>query len=196
MYKVFFKDRIISLTDDKYLRDSDEYTFSFKNYEQLKCIVSEFLNASSDYVLIHSNLDELWDAFKDCFEVRYAAGGIVIKDDSFLAIKRWGKWDLPKGHIEHGETAEYAAIREVEEETNISSPQIVKQLPSTFHIYKYSEKFVLKVSYWYEMKYNQDEELIPQIEEDITEVIWLPKKNKSIFTENTYPSLFKIINIL
>ena len=196
MYKVFFKDRIISLADDKYLRDNDEYTFSFIDYEQLKCIVNEFLNASSDYFVIHSNLDELWVAFKNCFEVRYAAGGVVIKDESFLAIKRWGIWDLPKGHIEHGETVEDAAIREVEEETNISSPQIVKQLPPTFHIYKYSEKFVLKVSYWYEMKYNQSEELIPQIEEDITEVIWLSKKNKNIFIENTYPSLLNIINTI
>jgi ADP-ribose pyrophosphatase YjhB (NUDIX family) len=30
-------------------------------------------------------------------------------------------WSLPKGHLEHGETAEQAAVREVEEETGIRS---------------------------------------------------------------------------
>lgn len=37
------------------------------------------------------------------------------------------KWSLPKGHIEPGETAEEAAVREVEEETGIVS-QVVSAL--------------------------------------------------------------------
>ena len=31
-----------------------------------------------------------------------AAGGIVIKDDKILFIKKNGRWDLPKGKMEQG----------------------------------------------------------------------------------------------
>lgn len=43
-------------------------------------------------------------------------GALIARTD------RNGKllWSLPKGHIEAGETAEQAAVREVEEETGIS----------------------------------------------------------------------------
>ena len=55
-----------------------------------------------------------------------SAGGLVIDEDKANAViigrlDRKGRllWSLPKGHIEAGETAEEAAVREVEEETGI-----------------------------------------------------------------------------
>ncbi len=49
-----------------------------------------------------------------------AAGGIVsAPDGSMLLILRNGRWDLPKGKVEPGETLLLAALREVEEETGI-----------------------------------------------------------------------------
>ncbi len=59
----------------------------------------------------------------------YSAGGLVVDLDSDIPrgaligrTDRHGRllWSLPKGHIEAGETAEQAAVREVEEETGIS----------------------------------------------------------------------------
>lgn len=57
-----------------------------------------------------------------------SAGGLVVdlKRDAAALIARYDRrgrlvWSLPKGHIEAGETAEMAAIREVEEETGITS---------------------------------------------------------------------------
>ncbi|MEP6598591.1 MAG: NUDIX hydrolase [Actinomycetota bacterium] len=58
-----------------------------------------------------------------------SAGGLVVDLGSDVPrgaligrIDRRGRllWSLPKGHVEPGETAEQAAIREVEEETGIS----------------------------------------------------------------------------
>jgi bis(5'-nucleosidyl)-tetraphosphatase len=37
----------------------------------------------------------------------------------FLLMKHANRWDLPKGHIDDGETIEQAAIRELHEETGI-----------------------------------------------------------------------------
>ncbi|MDL5154869.1 NUDIX hydrolase [Actinomycetospora termitidis] len=56
----------------------------------------------------------------------FSAGGLVVDAEQGAAaligrLDRRGRllWSLPKGHIEEGETAEQAAVREVEEETGI-----------------------------------------------------------------------------
>lgn len=48
------------------------------------------------------------------------AGGIVFWGDG-VVLRRTakGEWVFPKGHIEDGESAEQAALREVEEETGL-----------------------------------------------------------------------------
>ncbi len=59
-----------------------------------------------------------------------SAGGIAIKVEDGVAYaacigrrNRAGRleWCLPKGHIEHGETPEIAAVREIAEETGIDA---------------------------------------------------------------------------
>jgi ADP-ribose pyrophosphatase YjhB (NUDIX family) len=59
----------------------------------------------------------------------FSAGGLIVDLGGdvplgalIARLDRNGKllWSLPKGHIEEGETAEEAAVREVEEETGIS----------------------------------------------------------------------------
>ncbi|MCJ2519704.1 MAG: NUDIX hydrolase [Candidatus Thermoplasmatota archaeon] len=53
-----------------------------------------------------------------------AVGGIIFRRDSVLLVKRGadpyqGRWSIPDGAIELGETAEGALEREVEEETGV-----------------------------------------------------------------------------
>ncbi len=53
-----------------------------------------------------------------------AVGAVVFKDGKILTIKRGqepskGKWSIPGGRIELGETAQEAGIREVREECSI-----------------------------------------------------------------------------
>ncbi len=59
----------------------------------------------------------------------FSAGGLVVdlagsvpRGALIGRVDRTGRllWSLPKGHIEHGESAEHAAVREVAEETGIS----------------------------------------------------------------------------
>jgi ADP-ribose pyrophosphatase YjhB (NUDIX family) len=63
----------------------------------------------------------------------FSAGGLVLDLDGDVPrgaligrTDRQGRllWSLPKGHIEAGETAEQAAVREVAEETGISGEVI------------------------------------------------------------------------
>jgi ADP-ribose pyrophosphatase YjhB (NUDIX family) len=66
----------------------------------------------------------------------FSAGGLVVDLGGEIPrgaligrTDRQGRllWSLPKGHIEAGETAEQAAVREVEEETGIAG-EIVAEL--------------------------------------------------------------------
>ncbi len=65
----------------------------------------------------------------------YSAGAFIYRKStsgiSLLLLKKEGRdaYDLPKGHIEKGETAEQAAIREIKEETGLTV-----QLFNHFHI--------------------------------------------------------------
>jgi 8-oxo-dGTP pyrophosphatase MutT (NUDIX family) len=55
---------------------------------------------------------------------------LVVREETVLliSIASGRRWQLPKGHIEAGETAEQAAVREVREETGISG-RVVAPLP-------------------------------------------------------------------
>jgi len=45
--------------------------------------------------------------------------------DSFLLMKHARRWDLPKGHVDEGETELQCALRELREETGIQETDIV-----------------------------------------------------------------------
>ncbi|NLN82885.1 MAG: pyrophosphatase PpaX [Firmicutes bacterium] len=51
-----------------------------------------------------------------------SAGGVIIYKGKVLVVRnRFGNWVFPKGHIEAGENAEQAALREVEEEVGLKA---------------------------------------------------------------------------
>jgi ADP-ribose pyrophosphatase YjhB (NUDIX family) len=132
--------------------------------------------------LFNQKVSEVWlcgdvrDIWKKCFSIaRYipAAGGMVFNENNeLLMIHRLGRWDLPKGKCEEGETVAESAMREVREECGIEELFITRELPSTYHYYLLKEKLILKRTYWYEMK-SDDTHLTPQTEEDISQVDWV-----------------------
>ena len=51
---------------------------------------------------------------------------------SFLLMKHANRWDLPKGHVDPGETELVCAFRELEEETGIKDSDIQRDLNFRF----------------------------------------------------------------
>ncbi len=132
--------------------------------------------------------------FKNKFKYIEAAGGLIKKQNNYLFIYRLNKWDLPKGKLDKGETIEHAAIRECEEECGVKDLTITRQLPSTFHIYFYKNNWAIKQTFWFCMDTNYNETLIPQTEENITDVKWFTKNDIDTFVlKNTYLTITDVL---
>ncbi len=198
MYKVFFKDRIVFLTNniERDLNNDFGAIFKYSNNKELKDFILNFekkKEINSAYIY-HHDLDKLIDHFSECFKLIYAAGGVVKnKENEILFIHRLGVWDLPKGKAEKGESIEETALREVEEECSISQLKIIRPLAPTFHTYQLKGKLVLKKTFWYEMSYSGTKTPKPQTEEDITDVKWMNKMDTKEALTNTYPSIIEVI---
>ena len=125
-----------------------------------------------------------------------AAGGLVTnKNNELLMIFRRGKWDLPKGKLDEGETIEQCAVREVEEETGIGDLYLGRLLGITYHKYfdKYVNADVIKETHWYLMKAKGSTEAVPQTEEDIEKIIWADDDGVKKCLENSYENITEII---
>lgn len=106
-----------------------------------------------------------------------SAGGLVCnRYHHILLMFKRGKWDMPKGRIEEGGSREMAALREVQEETGLSTSKLTIQgkLVSTWHTTTHQKVRYLKKTHWYLMQYDgDDDDTNPQIEEGIIECRWV-----------------------
>ncbi len=58
---------------------------------------------------------------------------MVLRGPQVLLVRyRSGDWAFPKGHLEAGESAQQAAVREVQEETGVQA-SVVGELPTTHY---------------------------------------------------------------
>jgi ADP-ribose pyrophosphatase YjhB (NUDIX family) len=141
-------------------------------------------------VMLDKDLEKLKKEFFKHFTLIEAAGGIVQNEKKqLLFIYRLDKWDLPKGKIEKNEQPAAAAVREVEEETGIRQLSITKNRGTTYHTYDAYGKHYLKTTYWYDMTCPGNQTLVPQTEENITQIKWVKTKDIKEVLANTYPSI-------
>ncbi len=199
MYKVFFENRIVYLTDDFASAFKYNYGLFYKFYdiEELKELVKLFgyLHKIKKLFIVHKDLDHLFQRFSSLFTFVEAAGGIVRSSSGkVLVINRRNKWDLPKGKVEKGEEPARAALREVSEETGLGNLTLGKKITDTYHTYLLNGEPILKKTTWYEMTYDGAEgEAIPQEEEEITEVLWLIPEDVIMILGNTYLSVIDVL---
>jgi 8-oxo-dGTP pyrophosphatase MutT (NUDIX family) len=145
---------------------------------------------------IHPHAKAALKSFFVHFNKIKTAGGLVYhpQSDAYLWIKRLGLWDLPKGKIEQGESSKDAAIREIIEECGLTGKLKLKhRICSTYHVYEFKNKSILKKNNWYYLEYEGDLNTKPQEEESITEVQWIKKEAFDNCLSETYPSIQEVI---
>lgn len=128
------------------------------------------------------------------FKYVEAAGGVVTNlSGELLMIQLRGRWDLPKGHVESGESSRAAALREVEEETGIRAEVVGDEpLAYTYHTYNTYGEWELKQTTWWAMR-SKGGELKAQSEEGIAQVEWCERSTLGERIKTTYPTIKSLV---
>jgi ADP-ribose pyrophosphatase YjhB (NUDIX family) len=110
----------------------------------------------------------------------FSAGGLVLdlggdvpRGALIARTDRHGRllWSLPKGHIEAGETAEQAAVREVEEETGIAG-EILAELGTIDFWFVADGQRIHKTVQHYLLRATGGE--LSDADIEVTAVAWVP----------------------
>jgi 8-oxo-dGTP pyrophosphatase MutT (NUDIX family) len=110
----------------------------------------------------------------------YSAGGVVYRmgasgPEVLLLRHENGRWMLPKGSTEAGETDEQVALREVAEETGLRNLRRVADLgEERYRFYwKADRTFYHKTVHYYLLEWQGGEEPCPQREEGFVGAEWV-----------------------
>ena len=199
--KIYFNDKPLFLTDalnadiEPYRHHDDAVFIDEFSHGGINSMIHEMRQEKVHAgIYFHTNVEELRKAFWKKFMLVKAAGGLVLNEDGeILFIFRRGKWDLPKGKLDEGETLETCAVREVQEETGLKNVQLKKHLVTTYHTYDESGHHILKESWWYLLSASKKEALVPQTIEQITQIEWVDPRNLEKYVSNTYPSIIDVL---
>lgn len=132
MYKVFINDIPLFIHNDKSLSRLEKGTITLHEPREMtpkwlqRATVEGQISGAAYFA--PKPLHMYWKEWASQYKNIEAAGGLVLRSDGhFLGIFRLGKWDLPKGKAEKGESMETTALREVEEECGIFGLSVEKK---------------------------------------------------------------------
>ena len=141
--------------------------------------------------IVAHNGEETLKAFCQQMPIIRAAGGVVENDlGEVLMMTRKGWRDLPKGHIDEGESDEEAAVREVMEECGLQAVEIVAPLCTTRHFHNAYGRWEVKQTEWFVMLApGEAPEITPQQDENITAVEWLRGRRLWKAVDSSYSTI-------
>lgn len=189
MYEVFVNESPLILTNQRPGK-SNGNLFSMDGKSIMKVINQLAKGKLEKAYLYHPDETKILKIFKHKIPVVVAGGGFVINSKGkLLFIYRNGKWDLPKGKVDKGESIEDAALREVEEETGVTDLTIERFLRTTYHVFRRNGEYRLKETHWFVMTTPFKGKLVAEKSEGISKVKWKgPRKTKKAL-KNSYANI-------
>ena len=125
------------------------------------------------------------------------SGGVVIQNHQILFIFKNGRWDLPKGHLEEGNSSKETALIEISEETGLPKKNltVLKKLIPTHYHKRVQGEMIVKKTIWYLVEFNgnMDMPLIPDKSEGITECRWFSLNELVLVLEESHESIRYLI---
>lgn len=200
MYNIYFEKRVLKISSS-YNPETDNPNSIIYNaadsffYDNLPSLFETSGNLESLILLgdEESSIETIFRQVCSSFTEINAGGGIIRNEKGeYLMIFRNGVWDLPKGKQEEGEPIAETAIREVMEECGMEKLIEDELLCITHHCYKMHGKFMLKHTYWFNMRCGSAKIPVPQIEENITKAEWISREKVASCLENSYPSIREV----
>jgi 8-oxo-dGTP pyrophosphatase MutT (NUDIX family) len=111
-------------------------------------------------------------------EKKYAAaGGVVIHDGRMLVLDRPSRNEvrLPKGHVEAGESARAAALRETAEESGYVDLTVVADLGSQVVEFPLKGDYITRTEHYFLLRLNSERQRARSPEDTAQfKPIWLP----------------------
>ncbi len=163
--------------------------FEIKHIEPLLSNITSAIRIQTPFV------EKYFSELSSYFTLIEAAGGLIVNSNQeWLMIYRLNHWDLPKGKIDHNESAFETAVREIKEECSISvNPKKSTFLTTTYHIYSLNETLILKRTYWFIFFVESSSKGIPQKEENIEKIEWINTTQWNHICSETYLSIVELI---
>ena len=157
--------------------------------------VLKILESCNRLAVLSAQPQDAFKLFSKDFVNVEAAGGVVTNPQGdVLMMYRRGRWDLPKGHIEPGEQPNQCALREVAEETGIAKTTVHEALCCTCHAYDLYGRWELKRTHWFAMSCDGSETPVPQHEEGIEAVKWVPRSAVGECLQKSYPTIREVMD--
>ena len=202
--KIYFDTKAVYLCDDidqelnEIIHHPDAIFIDEINTKAINALLHEIVKEEFHAgVLWHKDLEALKkDFFKHFTYIEAAGGAVENADKGILFIKRLGKWDLPKGKIDPGESPEGCAAREIEEETGVTKLKLKHKICDSYHTYHAFGKHFIKRTYWFYLKSTTKQILVPQTEEHITALEWIDTKRLPEILKGAYPAIVDVVNTL
>jgi 8-oxo-dGTP pyrophosphatase MutT (NUDIX family) len=201
-YTIFFYNRKFIITSDPnevLLADASFFCWGDTKPEDTSKLIDFFQSHTEVHTLFACTSDTktVMKHFTNNFTHIEAAGGVVSNGkNEILLIKRFGRWDLPKGKVEPNEPIPDAALREVSEETGVKGITLGKKITTTYHTYTLNGKQMLKSTHWFSMYIPTCDTLKPQTEEGIEQVKWVKRSDIFVYLVDSYSSLLSVLKEL
>lgn len=194
MAQICYQNKLFRFVDHS---DNNDYIEVDSNAVLDPAKLVEKVGTNNTLDIISPKPDISFNNFCTRFKVATAGGGVVENSrGEVLMILRQGWWDLPKGHLERGETIEQCALRECCEECGLDGKllTVTDPLCTTRHFHNAYGEWEIKESHWFVMSYTGDSRLTPQTDEQITRAEWLTANRLLPLVATSYTTIKEVFD--